>query len=56
MFLASKIFEVKKKGVRDDILASNICLRTFGELGQVKSDCRSVRSVEARTYGKATDS
>ena len=24
MFLASKIFEVKRKGVRDDVLASNI--------------------------------
>ena len=29
MFLASKIFEVKRKGVRDDVLTSNILYGDF---------------------------
>ena len=55
MFLASKIFEIKRKGIRDDVLASNIFLRVFWEQGWVKPDCRSVMSVEVDSNVEATD-
>ena len=51
MFLASKIFEVKRKGVRDVDLTSNISFKNIW----VKPDYRSVMSVEDSTYGKSTD-
>ena len=42
--------------VRYVILASNILFKNIGELGQVKSDCRSVMSVENSFYEKTTNS
>ena len=52
MFLASKIFEVKRKGIRNVVLTSNISFKNIEELGRVKHGCRSVMSIEAGTQGR----
>ena len=56
MFLASKMFKIKKKGVGDAVLTSNILFKSIWKIGWVKPDCKTVMSVEASTDGKTTDS
>ena len=55
MFLASKIFEVKRKGARDVILTSNILFDNIWRT-RVCQIFWSVMSFEADTSSKSTDS